>query len=852
MNVAALAKTFPGVTHLPVSLLIVLENLLRHEDGVRVTQGAIASVAERSKNWGAASEILFQPSRIVMQDYAGLVALIDLATMRERFAAKGGDPASLAPVKPVDLVIDHSLMVNHARALDSAERNLTEEYALNADRFTFAKWAQQSLPNLRVVPPGNGIIHQVNLEHFAEVVREDPANGLIHPESQIGTDSHTTMINGLGVLAWGVGGIEAAGSMLGEPVSMLVPDVIGVRLTGQARPGTLSTDIVLTITEILRARGVVDRFVEFFGPGLGSLPVGDRATIANMAPEYGATCGYFPIDQKTIDYLRLTSRDEAAIARVSDYAKFAGLWANNGETRDYADVVEIDLSAIGRVVAGPKRPHDRMDLGEVNATVPEGKTGQAGLRNGDIVIAAITSCTNTSNPRSMIAAGLLARNAVAKGLQTPARVKTTLSPGSRAVVQYLSAAGLMPALEQLGFATVGFGCATCVGNTGPLDKAMEADIKAGDLSVAAVLSGNRNFEGRIHASVKLNYLASPPLVVAYALAGSMRRNLEKDPLGKDVSGAPIYLRYIWPDESEIESYVARFVTPDAFRETRADIFSGGARWDALPSQPGPRFPWSDSNTYIGPSPFVEAMLGTGSIVNAAPLLVLGDNVTTDHISPVGTIGKDSPAADYLRGLGVMDADFNAYGARRGNPEVMARGTFANPRLKNELVTPREGGWTKHGPSGEVLPIYGAAIRYRGEGTPVIVVAGKNYGAGSARDWAAKGTVMLGIRAVLAESFERIHRANLVLMGVLPLQFEKGDNRLSLGITAESRITIHIPEAGLTPRQLVDVTIGDGRGIRRVQLRSRVDTALDAEYFAAGGVLPFVLHKLTETLSASAT
>ena len=853
MSLGALARQFPEVQRLPISLLIVLENLLRHEDGKLVTTDHIAAVAGRARRWGEPAEVLFYPSRVVMQDYAGLVALIDLATMRDAVRKAGGNPAAVRPVIPVDLVIDHSLIVNHAGAPDSAARNLADEHAQNGERFAFAKWAQAALAPLRVVPPGNGIIHQVNLEQLAQVVRRDPVTGLTHAESQIGTDSHTTMINALGILAWGVGGIEAAAAMLGEPGSLLVPDVVGVRLEGALRDGVLSTDAVLAITARLRARGVVDRFVEFFGQGAARLCLADRATIANMAPEYGATCGLFPVDAEVAVYLRSTGRAADDVARVVDYAKLTGLWGDPNMDRDYADVIEIDLGAIGRAVAGPRRPHDHVALGDAPATLPAdrapGSSVEEHLRDGDVVIAAITSCTNTSNPRSMIAAGLLARRAALRGLAPRRGVKTSLSPGSRAVARYLAEAGLLAPLEALGFHLVGFGCATCVGNSGPLHPDVEAAIRERGLSVAAVLSGNRNFEGRIHPLVKLSYLASPPLVVAYALAGTMRKNLETEAIGHDGAGAPVFLRDLWPTDAEIDAAVAGFVGPAAFVDTGAAMFRGGASWDAIDVATADCFPWAPNSSYVAPSPFVEPSRDRGAIVEAVPLVVLGDNVTTDHISPVGTIPAEGPAADYLRACGVAALDFNAFGARRGNAEVMARGTFASPRLRNELVSPKEGGWTRYAPTGATMAIHEAAARYRADGTPVVVVAGKSYGAGSARDWAAKGTLMLGVRAVIAESFERIHRANLVLMGVLPLQFIDGEGRADLGIDAESRITIAL-RAAIAPREIIEVVVSHPtKGRRTARLCARVDTVLEARYFAEGGVLPAIARALTESALA---
>ena len=855
MNIGVLRDRFPAVDRLPMSLRIVLENLLRHEDGRSVTHDHIAAVAERAAHWGQPSEILFQPTRVLMQDYSGLVALIDLATMRDRVAAAGRDPGLVNPVKRVDLIVDHSLIANHAGTRAAFDRNLEDEYRQNRERYEFLKWAQASLANVNIVPPGNGIIHQINLEHLAEVISLDASGGIVHPETCIGTDSHTTMINGLGVLGWGVGGIEAEASMLGEPVSMLVPDVIGVRLVGSCRPGILSTDIVLTITQKLRETGVVDKFVEFFGDGVATLSVADRATIANMAPEYGATCGLFPVDRQVLDYLEMTGRSRSAVARVADYARLSGLWADTHGERNYADIVEIDLAVIGQSISGPSRPHDRMGLAAVPETV-RAKTGpqlarrDGGLQHGDLVIASITSCTNTSNPHNMIAAGLLARNAAARGLQVPWFVKTTFTPGSRTVPAYLAKAGLMDPLVALGFAVVGFGCATCVGNSGMLDDRVRSLVEADGISVASVLSGNRNFEGRVHELVKLNYLASPPLVIAYALLGSMDRDIETAALGRDSQGHDVFLKDIWPDSQEINDFVNRYATKQVFRATNREVVSGGVRWDALNVPPGVQFNWDDDSSYVGSSPFIatgDTDPAPKAIESAAVLLCLGDNITTDHISPVGAIQVAGPAANFLLSRGVLPEEFNAYGARRGNTEVMARGTFANVRLRNELVQPLEGGWTVHAPTGTIMSVFDAATRYRDEGTATVVIAGKNYGAGSARDWAAKGTLVLGIRAVIAESFERIHRANLVLMGVLPIELPPATTRADLKIDSESTVTIAFPAGGFIPQQQVQVFVDHPRhGRRDISTRVRIDTAEEARYFADGGILNSVLRRIVDS------
>jgi len=839
MSLAALAERFPRVRRLPLGHRILLENLLRHEDGQTVRAGQIAALAEGSARGGTPVEIAFRPSRIVMQDYSGLVALVDLATLRDEVAAAGGDPASVRPVKPVDLVVDHSLVVNHARRADAAALNLAEEYAQNSERYRFLKWAQGAFANLRIVPPGNGIVHQINLENLARVAVQDPLSRLFHPETQIGTDSHTTMINGLGVLAWGVGGIEAEAALLGEPVALLIPKVTGVRLTGALRPGVLASDAVLAVTERLRRAGVVDRFVEFGGPALAHLPVPDRATLANMAPEYGATCGLFPVDARTLEYLRQTGRDAAEIALAADHAQLDAE-LTGGSQPDYDELVEIDFGALGRLVAGPRRPHEVQALPAVPASLPAGAAKGAGLANGDLVLAAITSCTNTSNPRAMLAAGLLARNALAAGLAVAPHIKTSLAPGSRVVADYLGAAGLLEPLAQLGFALVGFGCATCVGNSGALDPAVEAAIRGDDLAVAAVLSGNRNFEGRIHPLVRLNYLASPPLVVAYALAGTMQRDLEREPLGHDRTGRAVFLQQLWPSEAELDRLIAGQVTGALFRARQASVFEGGDPWAALAAPEGICFPWQAASGYIGRSPFLAAEPAGQVIAEARPLILLGDNVTTDHISPVGGIAAGSPAALLLQAGGTVPAEFNSYGARRGNAEVMARGTFANPRLRNELA-PCEGGWTSHAPSGEVMTVHAAAERYRAEGVATVIVAGRNYGAGSARDWAAKGTRMLGVRAVIAESFERIHRANLAMMQVLPVELAEPTTRADLAVGPGTTITLRLPP-DLVRRSVTLELAEPGGAVRRFAATLRIDTAQEAAYFTAGGVLPAIRQR----------
>ena len=830
MSLAALAQRFPSLRRLPFAHRLLLENLLRHENGTTVLADQIAALATRAEHPSTALEVAFHPTRVLLQDYSGLVAIVDLASLREEIAEAGGDPAEVQPLRPVDLVIDHSLIVNAVGA-DALARNLADEYAQNGERYRFLKWAQQAFANLRVVPPGNGIVHQVNLEQLASPVALDDQTGLVHPETQVGADSHTTMVNGLGVLAWGVGGIEAEAAMLGEPLALLVPPVTGVRLSGQLRPGVLATDAVLRITERLRAAGVVDHFVEFFGPALPGLSVADRATFANMAPEYGATCGLFPIDERTLDYLALTGRPQHSRA-------FAAAWAAldrsvAGEVA-YDAVVEVDLGAIGRTVAGPQRPQQAAALAEVLAGLPEPVPHPGeDLRDGDIVLAAITSCTNTSNPRAMLAAGLLARNAVAAGLQVPAHVKASLSPGSRAVADYLEAAALLAPLARLGFHLVGFGCATCVGNGGPLHPEVDQAVRRSGATVAAVLSGNRNFEGRIHPLVKLNYLASPPLVVGYALAGNLHLDLETAPLGRRGDGRAIRLQDLWPSEEELDRLQEEILRPSLYGSTgaRAD-----ALWDALDAPHSSRFPWKPSG-YIGRSPFFAGAAFPRRIADARPLLLLGDNVTTDHISPVGSIAAGSPAAALLSEAGIAPADFNTYGARRGNAEVMLRGTFASPRLRNMLAG-RDGGCTRVAPSGELMPIPAAAAHYRAAGEATVIVAGAAYGTGSARDWAAKGTRMLGVAAVIAESFERIHRANLVLLRVLPIELASDVRRDDLGITLESTLCISLPDNLV--RAPVTLEVRDRRGaVKRFPARLRIDTAQEAASFAAGGLLPAI-------------
>ncbi|PTQ52885.1 MAG: Aconitate hydratase [Hydrogenibacillus schlegelii] len=860
---------------LPFSIRVLLEAAIRQLDGRAITEEHVRLIA----GWETADktkEIPFLPARIVLQDFTGVPAVVDLAAMREAVAKRGGDPRRINPLVPVDLVIDHSVMVDVYGSKEALEANMEYEFRRNMERYRFLRWAQKAFDDFRVVPPATGIVHQVNLEYLATLVREKetPDGTVLFPDSLVGTDSHTTMINGLGVVGWGVGGIEAEAGMLGQPLYFLLPEVVGFRLTGKLPEGATATDLVLTVTHILRKKGVVGKFVEFFGPGVKTLSLADRATVANMAPEYGATMGYFPVDEESIRYLALTGRDEALVRRVEAYYKAQEMFYGDG-TPDpvYSDVVELDLATVVPTIAGPRRPQDRIDLDKARATietlfekpVAEGGYGLAGeareravlvrhpsgetstLRHGSIVIAAITSCTNTSNPSVMIGAGLVAKKAVERGLKVPPYVKTSLAPGSRVVTRYLEDAGLLEALEKLGFAVVGYGCTTCIGNSGPLPDEVSAAIRDGDLTVAAVLSGNRNFEGRIHAQVKANFLASPPLVVAYAIAGRVDIDLMTEPLGTDREGRPVYLKDLWPTSQEIQDAILKTVTPEKFRETYRDVFTGNSRWNAIDVPEGTLYAWDPNSTYIQHPPFfegLEAERGIRDIRGARALLLLGDSVTTDHISPAGAIAPDSPAGRYLLERGVAQRDFNSYGSRRGNHEVMMRGTFANIRLRNLMLPGTEGGVTKHFPSGEIMSVYEAAMRYRAAGTPLVVLAGKEYGTGSSRDWAAKGTALLGIRAVIAESFERIHRSNLVGMGVLPLEFMPGESWRSLGLTGEEIFDIEGLHDDLRPGAVLTVraTRPDGR-VTTFNVKSRLDSVVEIDYYKNGGILQTVLKQL---------
>ena len=852
-------------TRLPFAMKVLLENLLRFEDGRTVTGADIQAAADWIKDRGKAErEIAFRPARVLMQDFTGVPAIVDLAAMRDAVAAMGGDPARINPLSPVDLVIDHSVMIDYYGTPQALGQNIALEYSRNGERYAFLRWGQTAFDNFRVVPPGTGICHQVNCEYLAQVVWLGAGN-VVYPDTLVGTDSHTTMVNGMAVLGWGVGGIEAEAAMLGQPISMLIPEVVGFKLTGSIKEGITATDVVLTVTQMLRKKGVVGKFVEFYGPGLEALTLPDRLTIANMAPEYGATCGFFPIDAETIRYLEMTGRDADRIALVEAYAKAQGMW-HHADAPDpvFTDALELDLANVEPSLAGPKRPQDRVALSQAKLGFAEALPGLTNvdpfrtvsvdgadyhLGHGDVVIAAITSCTNTSNPGVLVAAGLLAQKAVAKGLTRKPWVKTSLAPGSQVVADYLQAAGLQDSLNALGFYIAGFGCTTCIGNAGPLDPPIAKAVDENGLVVASVLSGNRNFEGRISPHVKANYLASPPLVVAYAIAGSMNVDITTEPLGLGKDGQPVFLKDIWPSGDEIKAAIATAVTRDLFIRRYADVFAGSAEWRAVPFPSGQTYAWDAASTYIKHPPFFqdlarEAAQGFADIVAARPLAILGDSITTDHISPAGNIKASSPAGQYLQGRGVAPADFNSYGARRGHDEVMTRGTFANVRIKNEMVPGVEGGFTKYKGQGEALFIYDAAIRYKAENAPLVVVAGKEYGTGSSRDWAAKGTKLLGVKAVIAESFERIHRSNLVGMGILPLQFKPGTDRKSLKLDGTELFDITGLTIGITPRQDVDVTITRQDGSHEtIPVLCRIDTADEVDYYRHGGILQYVLRSL---------
>ncbi|WP_097459242.1 aconitate hydratase AcnA [Mangrovitalea sediminis] len=861
------AQSLGNLDRLPRSLKVLLENLLRHEDGVTVTTDDIKAVHAWLEKHRSDREIQYRPARVLMQDFTGVPAVVDLAAMRDAMARAGGDPERINPSSPVDLVIDHSVMVDKFATATAFQENVDIEMQRNQERYEFLRWGQKAFDNFRVVPPGTGICHQVNLEYLGKVVWQKTEDGktFAYPDTLVGTDSHTTMINGLGILGWGVGGIEAEAAMLGQPISMLIPEVVGFRLTGQLKEGVTATDLVLTVTQMLRKRGVVGKFVEFFGGGLDRLPLADRATIANMAPEYGATCGFFPVDHETLTYMRLSGRDDETLALVEAYCKAQGLWRDDDSAEpEFTDVLELDLGTVQPSLAGPKRPQDRVALTDMKTAFEElmdfsGKGNEReksapvdgtdyGLSHGDVVIAAITSCTNTSNPSVLMAAGLVAKKAVEKGLHRKPWVKTSLAPGSKVVTDYLDRAGLTHYLQELGFYLVGYGCTTCIGNSGPLPEAIGKAVDEGNLIVSSVLSGNRNFEGRVHPQVKANWLASPPLVVAFALAGTTRINMQEDPLGEDAAGNPVYLRDIWPSNQEIAEMVSR-VDGEMFRKEYAEVFRGDDHWRGIPVAEGKTYRWNTQSTYVQHPPFFEQigepLKPPVDIEDARILALFGDSITTDHISPAGSIKPDSPAGKYLQAHGVQPKDFNSYGSRRGNHEVMMRGTFANIRIKNEMLEGVEGGYTRHVPSGEELPIYDAAMRYQDEGTPLVVIAGKEYGTGSSRDWAAKGTILLGVKAVIAESFERIHRSNLVGMGVLPLQFKDGQNRETLKLTGNETVSILGLSDNIKPGQTFQVAIGREDGSREtVDVLCRIDTLNEVAYYKSGGILHHVLRDMT--------
>jgi len=858
-------KHFKGISRLPYSLKVLLENLLRYEDGSTVTTTDIKALADWINTKTSQHEIAYRPARVLMQDFTGVPAVVDLAAMRTAVEKMGGNPEKISPLSPVDLVIDHSIMVDKFATMDSMKVNTRIEMERNQERYEFLRWGQKAFTNFQVVPPGTGICHQVNLEYLGKTVWTTQQDDICYayPDTLVGTDSHTTMINGLGILGWGVGGIEAEAAMLGQPVSMLIPEVIGFKLTGKLKEGITATDLVLTVTQMLRQRGVVGKFVEFYGPGLAELPLADRATISNMAPEYGATCGFFPVDHETLRYLRLTGRDEQTVALVEAYCKAQGLWYDK-ESEDpvFTDTLSLDLSSVEPSLAGPKRPQDKVNLTtlpqefaaflrlsgkeqEKHQTFPV-KDKDYSLHHGDVVIAAITSCTNTSNPSVLMAAGLVAKKALEKGLQRKPWVKSSLAPGSKVVTDYLKFAGLQTYLDELGFNLVGYGCTTCIGNSGPLPDAIAHSVADNDLVVCSVLSGNRNFEGRVHPQVKANWLASPPLVVAYALSGTTCIDLSKEPLGQDQEGNDVYLKDIWPTNIEVAAEVAK-VNGGMFRKEYAEVFQGDAEWQAISTAEGNTYDWNENSTYIQHPPFFQNLSLTPEpikeIKKAYILALLGDSITTDHISPAGSIKANSPAGLYLKSKGVTEADFNSYGSRRGNHEVMMRGTFANIRIRNEMTPGVEGGITRYVPTGEIMAIYDAAMHYQAEHHDLVVIAGKEYGTGSSRDWAAKGTLLLGVKAVITESFERIHRSNLIGMGVLPLQFLQSTTRNTLNLMGNERISIAVNES-LKPGDLLEVTIYREDGLdTKIEALCRIDTMNELEYYRNGGILQYVLRNL---------
>lgn len=855
------------VSRLPYSLKILLENLLRHEDGRDVTRDDIEALAKWDPNAEPSQEIAFTPSRVILQDFTGVPAVVDLAAMRDAVVKLGGDAGAINPLSPAELVIDHSVQVDRYGIANAVALNNEIEFDRNRERYSFLRWGQSAFENFKVVPPNTGIVHQVNLEYLSRVVFDRTVEGArrAYPDTLVGTDSHTTMVNGLGVLGWGVGGIEAEAAMLGQPITMLIPQVIGFKLTGALTEGTTATDLVLTVTEMLRNKGVVGKFVEFFGDGLNELPLADRATLGNMSPEFGSTCAIFPIDDQTTEYLRLSGRPAEQVALIEAYAKEQGMWRNAGDPDAlYTDVLELDMGHVEPSIAGPKRPQDRIALSNAATTyrkhldtMTKGReqSGSAAvtkdganfdLGDGAVLIAAITSCTNTSNPAVMIGAGLLARNAAERGLKTAPWVKTSLAPGSKVVTDYLEKCDLLDDLGKMGFFTVGYGCTTCIGNSGPLDPEIHAAVQDSGLVGTSVLSGNRNFEGRIHPLVRMNFLASPPLVVAYAIAGSMEVDLLTEPLGHDPDGKPVFLKDVWPSQAEIQKMIVSNIDSDMFQSSYAGVFKGDANWQEIDTPEGEIYSWDSDSTYVKNPPYFEGMTleteAVSDIAGARVLALLGDSVTTDHISPAGSIAKDSPAAEYLRAQGVDEKSFNSYGSRRGNHEVMMRGTFANIRLRNQLAPGTEGGWTCHQPSGEQMTIFDAANLYSKDSTPLIVIAGKEYGTGSSRDWAAKGTLLLGVKAVIAESYERIHRSNLIGMGVLPLQFRDGESAVSQGLTGKETFEITGMEGGKAKLVTVVATAEDG-GKKEFQAKVRIDTPKEADYYRNGGILQYVLRQL---------
>lgn len=859
------------IDKLPKSLKVLLENLLRHEGGTAVQWNHVEAVNQWAKDKKSNTEIAYHPARVVMQDFTGVPAVVDLAAMREAMTTLGGDPEKINPLTTVDLVIDHSVQVEHFGSKDAFEKNVDIEYERNMERYKFLKWGQNAFQNFRVVPPGTGIIHQVNIEYLADVVwtKDNAGETYAYPDTCVGTDSHTTMVNGLAVLGWGVGGIEAEAAMLGQPVTMLIPEVVGFRLDGKLNEGVTATDLVLKVVEDLRKHGVVGKFVEFYGPGLKDLTLADRATLANMAPEYGATCGFFPIDEKTTEYLKFTGRDDQTVALVEAYAKEQGLWRNDGEADPvFSSTLSLNLSDVVPAISGPKRPQDRINLSD-SATAFV-KTAQETfkypadfaskeydvegadykMKNGNVVVAAITSCTNTSNPSVLIGAGLVAKKAAEKGMKVKPWVKTSLAPGSKVVTDYLVESGLQTYLDELGFNLVGYGCTTCIGNTGPLPAPISKSINDNDILATSVLSGNRNFEGRISPDVKANYLASPPLVVAYALAGNMLVDVAKDAIGKDKDGNDVFLKDLWPSSQEINDVLTKSLSSEMFKNRYSNVFEGDDKWKAVEAGSGQKYDWDEKSTYIANPTFFDSIkegaISAFEVNNASILALMGDSVTTDHISPAGSIAEDSPAGEFLKERGVVKKDFNSYGSRRGNHNVMMRGTFANIRIRNEMVPGVEGGYTKYIPTGEQLPIYTAAMKYKDEGTPLVVIGGKEYGTGSSRDWAAKGTFLQGVKAVITESFERIHRSNLIGMGVMPLQFQNGVSRKTLNLTGAEKISLK-PLGELKPSMQFDLIVEypDGKKESTTVL-SRVDTEDELSYFKNGGILQYVLRNLASS------